>query len=450
MTELERDQLLADSDQIRDEVIPDANTETRVGTLFRNIVNFSYKAWLGITDETTHLLTPKEIREGADPETKLITLLDLPENDAKTIGLIDDKASVISWYIPTSGTAVTFDAPRSYGSWKSPRTAFTITLPEDLTDIPQIQKTSFFLQSDTLPTALTGDKVLWSGDAFSGTAGFVNLLDIIFSQEPTDDYLLLVKNTVKEVEAGPTADPTLFLELNYLETSGDLNRFFDSSQYNNHGGLSSINSPTVWLTPDPLPVRASGVGGNQAVQFDGSVYLHTSINADTAPFVQFPHTSSMVIGQNFSFSTSYYVPTGYTGSLGILSKNGRNGDSGFEFVLDTDRLTLRFNNTNDGRIRARAVDFTKDVWIHIGFVVGDGDVAKIYINGVEPSTYDLTTSNTPTINHDFLTPLCIGRIREASNSRNIGVGVRFSKTKVWSRSLSPAEMLQEYQSAFGL
>jgi hypothetical protein len=384
MTELERDQLLADSDQIRDEVTPDANTETRVGTLFRNIVNFAYKAWLGITDETTYLLTPKEIREGADPETKLITLLDLPENDGKTIGLINDKASVISWYIPTSGTAVTFDAPRSYGSWKSPRTAFTITLPEDLTDIPEIQKTSFFLQADTLPTALTGDKVLWSGDAFSGTAGFVNLLDITFSQEPTNDYLLLVRNTVKEIEAGPTIDPDIDVFYEFEEVDDQSLVVIDSSGNGNNGATK------VWLTDDDpalVNTRTTGIIGAKSYLQDGS-------SSGTARLIRVPHNESIAIGTEFTILT--WIKINSLGNRGVVSKDAIDLNEGFSVrILSTGVLQANINDgSTEGRRIVSPTEFFNGntAWTFIGLSWVNGVGWKMVINDQEVATTSSTHS----------------------------------------------------------
>jgi hypothetical protein len=121
MTELEKDQLLADSDQIRDEVIPDANTETRVGTLFRNIVNFAYSAWLGITDETTHLLTPKEIREGEGAETKLITSSEADTKIATEVPTISPQFTIVGGqaffateFDTSTASNITFTRPRRY------------------------------------------------------------------------------------------------------------------------------------------------------------------------------------------------------------------------------------------------------------------------------------------------------------------------------------------------
>jgi hypothetical protein len=440
MTELERDQLLADSDQIRDEVTPDANTETRVGTLFRNIVNFAYSAWLGITDETTHLLTPKEIREGADPETKLITLLDLPENDAKTIGLIGGKASVISWYIPTSGTSVTFDAPRSYGSWKSPRTAFTISLPEDLTDIPEIQKTSFFLQAEELPTDLTGDKVLWSGDAFDDTEGFVNLLDITFSQEPEDDYLLLVRNTVKEIAAGPVVDDSLAVFAKFNDTG---NTFNDSSQYENNGIVATRSAPTTIIT-DPVLARVTGVDGN-AVQ-----WVTNSAGGSSAILGVFANHSSMNFNGGMTVMFAIFIPSGLSGTgLGLASKNAAAG-SGFTIQKDTSgRLDFRINE-GDAPLRARTSNdsnTTYDAWMHLAFVWQDEGGAKIYRNGTEILS---TTATTETIGSSEVTPLYIGRV-VGSTTIAPQAGVLMDDFKYHNAPKSAGEVLAEANRlGFGL
>jgi hypothetical protein len=137
MTTEERDDLLTDSAQVRDEVIDGANTATRVGTLFTNIVNFAYKAWLGITDETTHLLTPKEIREGSGADTKLITSEEADTKIATEVPAINPnqvivtntgQAKIISLFDKSESSAVSLDANTEYGTEALPiYDQFTIT-----------------------------------------------------------------------------------------------------------------------------------------------------------------------------------------------------------------------------------------------------------------------------------------------------------------------------------
>jgi hypothetical protein len=122
MTTEERDQLLTDSAQVRDETVNKANTALRVGTLFTNIVNFAYKAWLGITDETTHLLTPKEIREGSGADTKLITSAEADNKIATEVPTESAQFSTeagIAYldtpFLPRTVTSVTFNRSQIFG-----------------------------------------------------------------------------------------------------------------------------------------------------------------------------------------------------------------------------------------------------------------------------------------------------------------------------------------------
>jgi hypothetical protein len=122
MTTEERDQLLTDSAQVRDEVINKANTATRVGTLFTNIVNFAYKAWLGITDETTYLLTPKPIRKGAgDEPDELASKAEVETEITTTVPTISEQFTVLggqaffaTQFDTSTASNITFTRPRRY------------------------------------------------------------------------------------------------------------------------------------------------------------------------------------------------------------------------------------------------------------------------------------------------------------------------------------------------
>jgi hypothetical protein len=386
---------------------------------------------LGITDETTHLLTPKEIREGADPETKLITILDLPENDAKTIGLIGGKASVISWYIPTAGTAVTFDAPRSYGSWKSPRTAFTISLPEDLTDIPEIQKTLFYLQAEELPTDLTGDKVLWSGDAFDDTEGFVNLLDITFSQEPTDDYLLLVRNTVKEIEVGPTIDPNIKVFLQFEEADDESLVAIDSSG-NGNNAITKIGFTDDDPSADTR--RTTGIIG-------GKSYLQIGSTFATANVLRIPHHSSIAIGTEFT--VLMWVKINNLANRGLVSKDGKDVAEGFALRVESDgRIQGRINgSSSEGRQVFSSDVFTGNTeWTFIGASWADEVGWKIVVNdeevGSSSSTHSIITNNT-----DMRFGWVYQAVATAFGNNNQMDHFRFLPTK----RMTSAEMIEVYE-----
>jgi hypothetical protein len=253
MTELERDQLLADSDQIRDEVTPDANTETRVGTLFRNIVNFAYSAWLGITDETTHLLTPKEIREGAGIETKLITSQEALEQIEEEVEPIDTNyfEDTSEGYRPikitalaTSGTEIKFDRYRSYGSVIAPVTG-NVTV--SLENADPYAKVYMIHKNDTEPTFATNLKRTESSDAYSTTLynvitfQFIDDANIKYSIEAVDFEIAV------EIEfALQTPDPALSGNAVGLGWSDDLVVITGSS--NNRVNRSTTGNIDDWST----------------------------------------------------------------------------------------------------------------------------------------------------------------------------------------------------------
>jgi hypothetical protein len=73
MTTEERDQLLTDSEQVRDETVNKANTATRVGTLFRNIVNFAYNIYGDIPEQSEQFNTVAGITYLSDVSRKYTT-----------------------------------------------------------------------------------------------------------------------------------------------------------------------------------------------------------------------------------------------------------------------------------------------------------------------------------------------------------------------------------------
>jgi hypothetical protein len=376
MTELERDDLLADSAQVRDEVIEGANTATRVGTLFTNIVNFAYSAWLGITDETTHLLTPKEIREGADPETKLITVLDLPENDGDQLAIVDDKATIIQLNKPKTGTVISFSTPAKYGSWLNPLSSMTLSFANARENVVTV-----FIEAVSIPAdiAESQDYILpWTGDAFNTTVGTINKLTLTYTIEDSPQNRLIEVHN-KAVEIGSIiADPSLIGFWKFEETEANWDNIFDSSGYGNDGEavLPGVNT------------RFAGKVGN-AVQFavpdDIRFYVPKTAGFDFSgneltvmSWVSFPESA-------LSLGCGIMEDPVNTDGLGTLG--------GFQLWKESDGR-FRFNLGQGGtssRVRSTTFYTTADVWVHV-CAVWTGTQSLMYINGVLQNTTNYTSS----------------------------------------------------------
>jgi hypothetical protein len=125
MTTEERDQLITDSEQVRDETVNKANTATRVGTLFRNIVNFAYNLYG-----------------------------DIPEINENNFGIDGDGKTVLkSNYIPRTGVNAQFNtfAKGVYGSLFNP---ITDSIDIDVTGAIPMNKAIMFVSSATVPSII--------------------------------------------------------------------------------------------------------------------------------------------------------------------------------------------------------------------------------------------------------------------------------------------------------
>jgi hypothetical protein len=125
MTEAEKNQLITDSEQVRDETVNKANTATRVGTLFRNIVNFAYS----ITG-------------------------DIPEINENNFGIDGDGKTVLkSNYIPRTGVNAQFNtfAKGVYGSLFNP---ITDSIDIDVTGAIPMNEAIMFVSSESVPSII--------------------------------------------------------------------------------------------------------------------------------------------------------------------------------------------------------------------------------------------------------------------------------------------------------
>jgi hypothetical protein len=184
---------------------------------------------LGITDEGTHLLTPKQIREGADPETKLIT-------DAEADTKIDTKvplpntdqfnedgsnrAQIKGLSRVQLGSDITFKLPISeFGKMDSPLSTFTIT---DLTGFTPFNIAYAWVKSGTVPSIITageamgGDVEVFVTGTFSIATEDVNLIRFTILNATK------INAEIQVLDVEEPSDPTLFVWADYNDSNKDL------------------------------------------------------------------------------------------------------------------------------------------------------------------------------------------------------------------------------------
>jgi hypothetical protein len=402
-------------------------------------VEFSYKAWLGITDAGSYLLLPKPIREGAGAETKYQTETEVlglfPLNDDRTIDLIDSKASLVSQYIPTTGTVLTFDAPRSYGSLKSPRTALTLSF----TGAKPVQKSIFFLEATSIPAAIASTQsymVPIQGDAFDVTAGTVNVLEITqTTEESPQNNLITIRNTAIDMTS-VGVDPLLGLYYNFEETAGFENDFIDQTGYANNGvmieGSDGLGTPST-------ASRGTGIDGQSLLSVDNGA---TSTSVE---LVEILHDPSIAVDGDFSLSF-WIKATNFANISGIFSKDVTSVvSSGFAIWLDTDgRIQTRINNSTSsagtgGRMYSIGTIPT-GVWKHVVYTHKRGVESKIYIDGVLDNTLVTTILLNVLSDNAY-----IGVNNPISFiTRGLRLGDELDEMKFWKKELSAAEALAEF------
>jgi hypothetical protein len=355
--------------------------------------------------------------EMTDPTTGLKKVVeDIAQNHPTQLGLIsvsgENVATVVEPNIPTSGTSITFDAPRSYGSWKAPLSSLTIGAIADANDVTQI----FFYKNTTIPARLnplTNTDILeWGGDAFDPEK--VNKLQISFKSEPDGDHIIEVYNEVKFVELD------LIGYYQFGEAADNYQTAIDSSPFGNNGLNADASNTT----------RVAGKVGN-AVQMVASGSSSHVFNVDDDPSMDFSNgitaggwvrVTSANLGQN----------------IGIMSKDYESS-LGFRLYINSSDSRFRFElgvNNSASRVASTFVYNVADVWVHV-MATHNGTIGRIYINGVE----DGSTSFTGTIGGST-NPLKLC----GTNSIGIRNLSEADQLRVYKRVLSASEILAIYNA----
>jgi hypothetical protein len=247
---------------------------------------------LGITDETTHLLTPKEIREGAGIETKLITSQEADTKIATEVRFANPaqislnqagQAEIKKLHIVTSGNIVRFDTFRMYGFPESPLTG---AIKNNITGGGREAEAIIYHKSGTEPNYPPNWKKT------SGTYSTTELNKII----ATFDGDLLVSYKIENIPFDIYNGMLFWLKMNELiqEEEGVIRvKDYAPNSLGDWDVLSSgVGYPTV-----------RGLSSTQAVE--GDVHLgfadYDNVAAEGGSFMFKSFSTPISLGQNFTY-----------------------------------------------------------------------------------------------------------------------------------------------------
>jgi hypothetical protein len=326
---------------------------------------------LGITDETTHLLTSKPIRKGAGAaDDELTAFNDFPEKSSQFTE-VEGEARIVQLGFNPSGSVVNFQIPEDeFGSLAEPLPDVTFSFTD-----ARRNRVFAYVQAGALPTRLdpaTNDDIILTGDAFNTTAGFVNVMSIRYQPAPSpQNRWILIKNLAVEV-AGSSGDVDLVGHWTFDDDpTNDV--IIDSGIYENHGTCGNGS----------LVDRVAGVSGDQ---------IETNAN-DGDTIFEVPHNSSMDFSAGLTLMCWVTIHEDEMGnSSGLIGKGGTATTEGFTFRKSTaNELRFHFNQFS-GSTQSRVVApdvFTAGVPLHAA-VTYDNAVVRLYVNGVEVATNAFT------------------------------------------------------------
>ncbi|MBU2554762.1 MAG: T9SS type A sorting domain-containing protein [Bacteroidetes bacterium] len=140
---------------------------------------------------------------------------------------------------------------------------------------------------------------------------------------------------------------------------------------------------TVFLLSLMLAFSASVIAQNNSLAFDG-----------TNDYVSVPDNSTLDLSSAMTLEFWVYL-SGTDGKV-VLSKSNSDADENFRIYIDQSANQIYFDYGNENQY-AQTIEFTLDLytWYHMAFTVSAGNPGKIYVNGVEATTYT-AVANAPT------------------------------------------------------
>jgi hypothetical protein len=403
MTEAEKNQLVADSEQVRDETVNKANTATRVGTLFRNIVNFAYSIYGDIPEQSDQFNTDAEITYLSDVSRKYTT------------------------------SQIDFTYNGHYGTTISPiYDSFTFS-EASIIQGNKNKKAEMFLSADTVPSIISSPPLFLAGN-ITGTilTGYANLNKLEFElkmvyNETTDVFepkvLLTITqgaNANEDPESPSISDETLVIHYSFEESSS-LDTIIDSSQYGHDASIVSTSGST----------RVAGIQGN-AIQINSNSGNSSFTRADT---------TELNMAGNTPFTIAFWSRLTEAGSLGqtcgIFQKGGfrvtKQPTSG---ITPPDSFDFRINGVSADRVRTGTVPF--DTWVHTAFTFNGTTELKSYTNGILIDTATITSTE---ILDDATSLQVVGL-----GSNSLRSGNQLDELRVYKRLLDATEILDIYNN----
>jgi pectate lyase len=341
---------------------------------------------LGITDQTTFLLTSKEIREGAGAETKLITSaeaiqLNVPNKINGYIGNFRSKLSYMG----------SFDLPLFL--LESEENEFTI----DFNNAKQEAKLKVYINSNYLPQILNIEPKFWEGDLFSTNIDNINELIITY----LGNLKISVENKIYD-------EPSWFKKL------------IVNGMFNDNRSLAvqndTLQNNVFWPTSD-VNIQTQQ-GGANSVTFqdlgDGNFAVRSGVLV-TAPRGRIVLVTNQSI-KDLLQESNMTVITRFRGGGGTASKtilsnyDATQSNKGFRISFLSTQLRFDLGD-GDGLNRAVASGITSTTnsmdWIDAAFVADvKFDVLRIYAQSLSLNTpFSLRTLRNATTYKDLNTGL---------------------------------------------
>jgi len=336
---------------------------------------------LSITDETTHLLTPKPIQEGSGAETKLITDAEAETKINTKVPLPnteqfnedgENKAQIKGLSRVQSGSDITFKLPISeFGKMNAPLSDFTIT---DLLGTTPFNISFAWVQSATIPAiissgeAMGGDVDVIVSGTFSTDPAKVNLIKFTILNPTT------INAEIQVIDFETSLDPDLFVFLDYNDTNKDLvadptliNQSIHASEF-----VATIDSPADAFSVDLgggnralATLNHTTTGGNNsrvtiAVSSEGQAEWDSEAGISVVTRVKyalFSVNTSMCSNSNDTDSSGFRFATGMNKQI-VVRINGVTYVSGNNILVENEfyELGFSYDRTTGLKVYYRSVD----------------------------------------------------------------------------------------------
>jgi hypothetical protein len=324
---------------------------------------------LGITDEPTHLLTPKEIREGAGIETKLITSDEADTKIATTVPTISEQFTVsggqaffATQFDTSTASNITFTRPRRYAGAFTEGEEKRVTKPSYSpvitvlkTNAKQRCKVELYHSGILVPSFLVdpldedwGTKPEWltvTGDAYLVGADHMNLIKFTYYEFDKVGSDLYVDEVVCEVISIANGN----MDTDKLDAT--VVSFMD---FNDNSDLSANDGKLISLSPyseivEPIVLRSADAQWVSLGSGRFALKLGNTSTASLQSYIKFtmPIKDRLYSLNKISIIAKVRYPVTSLNNVLILNNHDGVDTSGFSFqvqVNDTVRFRVEGNN----------------------------------------------------------------------------------------------------------